>query len=390
MAKKPYARKPAKTPPQQPAAPAARPDPARQISYCSMPVMPERSFSPDVNRDRLELIVMLSDKWVNGTVLHYYFFDKPTDGREVVLSNGAREWRPWTTGEAEKDVVRRAFRAWAELGIGLKFEEVRTREEAEVRIAFERGNGFWSYLGRQVLEFGKDDRTMNFGRDLVTYFKGFDTAIHEIGHTLGFPHEHQNPNAGIEWNEEAVYAALAAPPNGWDRQKTFHNIIRKIQPDQVQGSSWDPDSVMHYPFGAGLINRPERYRTQALEPAGGLSERDKTWVKTFYPALSDSDVRELRPFESAPLSIRAGEQVNFTIRPSATRYYEIRTFGDSDTVMVLFEDDNGTERYLTADDDSGEETNAYIRIKLVKDHKYTLRVRLYYAERSGETAVMIW
>ena len=43
-------------------------------------------------------------------------------------------------------------------------------------------------------------------------------------------------------------------PNSWPREKTFWNIIRKIPPDSVQGSSWDPDSIMHYPFEAGLIN----------------------------------------------------------------------------------------------------------------------------------------
>ena len=53
---------------------------------------------------------------------------------------------------------------------------------------------------------------MNFGWDL-TQPGEIDTAIHEIGHTLGFPHEHQNPHAGIVWDEEAVYAALAQPPN---------------------------------------------------------------------------------------------------------------------------------------------------------------------------------
>ena len=29
-----------------------------------------------------------------------------------------------------------------------------------------------------------------------------DTALHGIGHTLGLPHEHQNPNAGIVWDVE--------------------------------------------------------------------------------------------------------------------------------------------------------------------------------------------
>jgi hypothetical protein len=90
------------------------------------------------------------------------------------------------------------------------------------------------------------------------------------------------------------------------------------------------------------------------------------------------------------LAIAAGEQKNFVIRPDATRYYEIRTFGTSDTVMVLFEDQNGEPRYLTAEDDSGEDRNAHIRVKLLRGRRYVLRIRLYYAGSEGEAAAMIW
>lgn len=230
---------------------------------------------------------------------------------------------------------------------------------------------------------------MNFGWDLTAAPEEIDTAAHEIGHTLGFPHEHQNPNAGIVWDEEAVYAALAEPPNRWDRQTTHHNIIRKISPDTVQGSSWDPDSVMHYPFEAGLIEEPAQYR-DGLTPAGGVSDRDEMWARTFYPPLGEADDVELKPFESARLRISAGEQRNFAIKPQATRHYEIRTFGVSDTVMALFEDSGGEPRFLAGDDDSGEGRNAYIRTKLMRGRKYTLRIRFYYATREGDTAVMLW
>jgi hypothetical protein len=39
----------------------------------------------------------------------YYFFDKPTDGESVRFSDGTTRFIPWTTREAEKDVVRKAF-----------------------------------------------------------------------------------------------------------------------------------------------------------------------------------------------------------------------------------------------------------------------------------------
>ncbi len=328
----------------------------------------------------MRLLLMNQDKWVNGTLLKYAFFED------------TRTFRRWVGTEALKGQVRRAFQRWMDLGIGLRFEEAPSRALAEIRIGFEAGDGHWSYIGRQIGDQGPDDRTLNLDPDdgIASGAYGVDVACHEIGHTMGFPHEHQNPNAGIVWDEEAVYRALAAPPNRWSRETTFHNIIRKIPPDTVQGSSWDPDSIMHYPFEPGLIVQPEKYR-DGLQPAGGLSPRDREWVQTFYPPLTVSDENELPLLESRRLEIAAGQQRNFVLKPQATRYYEMRTFGASDTVAVLFErDETGEERYVTADDDSGEERNAYIRRRLYADRRYVLRLRLYYATDAGSTSVMWW
>jgi hypothetical protein len=320
-------------------------------------------------------------------VLHYYFFDKPTDGENVTLQDGSTRFVSWISTEAEKAVVRQAFKKWKDLGIGLEFKEVVGRGEAEVRVGFMRGDGAWSYIGRDVLQQGRDDRTMNFGWD-ITGAGEIDTAIHEIGHTIGFPHEHQSPNAGIVWNEEAVYASLAAPPNSWPRQKTFDNVISKIPSTEVRGSTWDPNSIMEYPFEAGLIQEPAPYRN-GLTPAGGLSPLDTTYAKTFYPSLTGAAVTDLKPLQSVPLDIAAGEQKNLGIIPDETRIYEIRTVGTSDTVMVLFEDVAGELRYRTADDDSGEDRNAFLRVKLFQGRTYMLRVRLYYSLRAGGTAVVM-
>ncbi|NNE98386.1 MAG: hypothetical protein HKN25_05120 [Pyrinomonadaceae bacterium] len=359
--------------------------------YCSMPIVPERERRANMSPGHLELIVMNEKKWVNGTVLHYYFFDKDDDGETVFFTDGSTEWRTWKTSKAEKDVVRAAFEDWADLGIGVKFEEVDSRDEAEVRIGFQRGDGAWSYVGRDIIDLGlgPNERTMNFGWDLTRSDEEIDTAIHEIGHTLGLPHEHQNPFAGIVWDEEAVYAALAQPPNNWGRDKTFHNIIRKIVPDSVQGSDWDPDSVMHYPFGPGMILEPAEFRG-GITPAGSLSARDETWIKSFYPPHNDENLPELKPAQSIPLGLAPGQQSDFVIKPTATRDYSIGTFGTSDTVIVLFEDDGGDLRYVTGDDDSGEDWNSLLEVKLFTGRRYVLRVRLYYADRAGETVVMIW
>ena len=157
----------------------------------------------------------------------------------------------------------------------------------------------------------------------------------------------------------------------------------------MQGSNWDPDSVMHYPFEPDLIREPAAYRT-GLQPAGGLSPRDITWVKTFYPPLNVANDDVLEVLKTVSLSLSAGQQRNFTFKPKRTRKYEMRTFGSADTVMVLFEEVDGQLRQLAADDDSGEDRNAYFKAKLFRDRKYTLRLRLYYADDQRETAVMVW
>ncbi len=363
-----------------------------RFTYCSLPPGPVGLHSLGFTGPRMEAIIVNKSKWVNGTDLRYYFFDRDTDGDNVVLADGSTEWRTWTTDDAHRDLVRGAFESWKAVGLGLRFLEEGRREDAEVRIGFMLGDGSWSYLGKDVLERGTNERTMNFGWDLVHHREtpDRDTALHEIGHTFGLPHEHQNPYAGMVWDEERVYAEFARPPNSWSREKTDWNVIRKIPPDTVQGSSWDPDSIMHYPFEAGLILTPERYRTEALQPAGGMSPRDVTWARTFYPPMGDDPLPELVPFQSQQLSIGPGEQRDFTIRPTVTRPYTFQTFGQSDIVMVLFEDVEGTLRFLAGDDDSGEDRNATFEVKLFSERVYVVRIRLYYSSASGQTAAMMW
>lgn len=325
-----------------------------------------RIFPPGFPDHRARLIRQMDAQWVNGTVLRYWFFDGP---------------------EPQKQAVRDAFAHWKSRGLGLEFVEAADRSESEVRIAFDQADGSWSYIGRDILGIASTDPTMNFGWDLNDDY-GRTTALHEIGHTLGMPHEHQNPFAGIVWDEPKVYSYFAGLPNNWSRSQTFENVLKKLSPQEVEGSDWDPDSVMEYWFPAGLIRQPEKYQA-GLNPPGGLSKLDEEWVVMFYPPLPNAP-RMLQAFTSAPLNLKPCEQANFSVVPTETRSYIFSTFGKSDSVMVLFEEVNGQLRHLASDDDSSEERNATLNVKLFKGRKYVVRVRLSWAGKSGQTSIMYW
>lgn len=336
-------------------------DPVETL-FCSQPEVPSRLAAFNIDGERQRVILLSIKKWLNGSTITYGFF-------------------PGVQGEL--DSVRKAFRTWKELGIGLEFKEVPVNT-AMVRISFQKGAGSWSYVGRDVLMI-QSGPTMNFGWDITNDQR---TVLHEIGHTLGLMHEHQNPLAGIEWNEPAVYAALAAPPNNWSRETTYNNIIRKLLLGEINGSTHDPASVMHYPFGRGLITAPVEYQN-GIYPPGTLSTRDIDFVRLFYPPLVKADYIRILVKKRQPISLAAGEQINFVFKPVRTRVYNIHTSGNLDTVMVLFEKTEAGEITLAGDDNSGSNANARIVRELTYAKTYIIRIRLFHTDEAGSPSVII-
>lgn len=123
--------------------------------------------------------------------------------------------------------------------------------------------------------------TYNVPAGLRQNFKTGATVIHEFCHALGMLHEHQNPNKPIEWNYDAVWRMLCNPPNKWDWQKIKTNVIDTgFSPDELNGSEFDPKSIMLYSFGPELtLNFKD-----GLKANSELSDLDKEWLQKMYPS----------------------------------------------------------------------------------------------------------
>lgn len=121
-----------------------------------------------------------------------------------------------------------------------------------------------------------------YTRETQNYTTGA-TVIHEFGHALGMEHEHQNPfGVPMLWNEAAVKEYFMKPVseggNGWNAETVQTNILDTLMSSNVNGSVFDPKSIMLYAFGPGMsTNYPN-----GVSSNPELSELDKTWLTKMY------------------------------------------------------------------------------------------------------------
>lgn len=293
--------------------------------------------------------------WMNGSMLHVRFMGGTPQQKKLV-----KEQAGWWTEHANLSFV---------------FDD---SPNAEIRIAFDENDGAWSYIGTDAKGIPVGQPTMNLG------FLDGGTAAHEFGHAIGLAHEHQNPAGGIQWNEQAVIRAMAGPPNFWSEAQTRHNILRKYAANQINGTEFDPKSVMLYFF-------PAEWTTNGIATSRNdvLSALDKQFISgaKMYPKAKPGvtgTVTELKvnPRRRTAASIGTfGEEDLFRFRVAQPGRYVVDTQGPTDVYMKLFGPDSQTE-LIAEDDDSGIASNARIAVDLIEG-EYFVQIR-HWNRESGK------
>ena len=302
---------------------------------------------------RARAVAVRGTTWLNGSTLKVRFIG----------------------GTASQRATAREEAGWWEAVANLKFE-FGNMPNADIRISFDANDGAWSMVGTDARSVPLNQATMNLG------FLDGGTAAHEFGHAIGLGHEHSNPEGGIRWNEPVVIAALAGPPNFWDEATVRHNVFRKYSVDQINGTEFDPESIMLYAFPAEWTLNGVATRANEV-----LSRLDKEFVAgaKMYPRSSPG-VAQPVPLAVGAARIeqsigRPGEEDVFLLKVDAEGVYEIDTRGPTDVYMKLFGPGSPTA-LIAEDDDSGYGLNPRIS-KALLPGDYYVQVRHY--DRSSGT-----
>lgn len=182
------------------------------------------------------------------------------------------------TSAAIRDRILSHMNAWGTVA-GANVQFAWTQTSPQVRIT-RSGDGYWSYLGTDVLSIHPNEPTM--------CLEGFTTATpeseykrvvrHETGHTCGAPHEHTRRSI-VALLDEAKTIDYFGRTQGWSEQEVRDQILTPLEDAElITPTESDVVSIMTYQF-PGACTRSGR----PILGGSDIDETDAAYFRRIYP-----------------------------------------------------------------------------------------------------------
>lgn len=337
------------------------------------------SFSPQ------QVAVLTTKYWGSKPrTLSVQFLDNPTAAFRRMFLEAANSW-----------------------DCGITFAE--TAGQGEVRLS-RAGSGYWSYLGTDILSVPADRPTMNL-QGFTEHTRSPEwlrVPPHEVGHTLGMPHEHLRKVFVDDIDPEKAFPDYRAM--GWSWEMFVSNVKTPLEEASLLGATApDQTSIMAYqvkaahtysgkPILGGLRLGPvDLAYVDAIypKPAGPVGPPSPPVEPPPSPPVRPPDpgpaVEEFGPYDlrigvpSDKFTLLPGTSVLFRFRARATRVFFATTASKADLTMDLLGDRKETLRH---DDDSGLKGNPLVYAPL-KPGTYYLRIQGSHPEVVGPFRVKV-
>jgi hypothetical protein len=154
--------------------------------------------------------------------------------------------------KALRDRIISHMNQWAKTA-NVEFKYTANTADAKVRIA-RVADGYWSYLGTDILHIAKKDQTMNLeGFTMKTPESEFRRVVrHETGHTLGFPHEHMRRSV-VKRIDEKKAIKFFGDSQGWTPLEVRQQVLTPIEETSLIATpKADETSIMCYQIPGSL------------------------------------------------------------------------------------------------------------------------------------------
>jgi Astacin (Peptidase family M12A) len=243
---------------------------------------------PGFSPTKAALAVLTTKYWgAKGVKLTVGFLDSPAaDLRKRILAH----MNAWTTTANVQFVV--------------------SNTDPQVRIARVPNDGYWSYLGTDILHIKPDEQTMNLDSFTMQVPESEYKRVvrHETGHTLGFPHEHMRSDLVAEI-DEAKAIAYFQRTQGWSADEVRAQVLTPLEKGSLLGTATaDARSIMCYQIPGEI--------TKSGEPIVGGTDIDK-WDRQFVALIYPKPKAKPKPKSKANAKAKGVRKPSRKGRPLA-------------------------------------------------------------------------